>query len=209
MAGVEGEKLSKFEHAVFADIEAEAAQILEKAREEHTRQLSETEARLVEEAFRKIQERVRRVDAEKVRLFAQDELSGKKQVLRRREELTESLFQTVEDEVHRFVESREYADFLQRWLKEELSRPEFVCSGEVCVQLRSDDMRYAELLRQCTEVPVTVREDRAICFGGLSILLQEQGVLIDRTIDALLEEERSRFRREGRFSLDGSVGEKE
>ena len=195
------EKLNKFEKAVFSEVEGECGKILQDADSERKQLLEKADNECLLESYDKIRENVRKITGDYVKSVSQYELDSKKEMLRHREELTERVFSVVLDHVRIFTQSGEYGPFLISRLKEALASQDAQGAEGLRVFVRPEDMAFAPQLKLAVSPSSEVVADKGIRLGGLSVALDAKGILIDRTIDTALEEERKRFNRESSFSI--------
>ena len=68
------------------------------------------------------------------------------------------------------------------------------------VYLMSDDMKYKDILSKIADVEFKV--DASIKLGGLSVCYPDELVIVDKTFDTLLNDEKRNFASGGTLMLD-------
>ena len=110
----------------------------------------------------------------------------KKALFIRRNELVDQLFCDVKEQLKSFPQSKEYADYIQHYLKE---CQKFVDSKECIFYIRKEDESYFKDLPKECEVVV----DATNHLGGFSCVAKTQGMEFDYRIAKKLEEQRTWF----------------
>jgi vacuolar-type H+-ATPase subunit E/Vma4 len=181
-------KLSRFIDAVNEDIDSKVAVIISGAESERDSILSEAKTQAEEQAAKLYETNMKRITQKITRQVSQNEFTAKKEILKHREELTETLFKEVEKKLTEIRKSKEYVDILSRKLA--LLRIE---SGSE-IALSPDDMHFSEVLKVAIDTDnVSFVPDNMIRFGGYSIYNKHNGTIIDKTFDGAIDEQRVLF----------------
>lgn len=185
MDEVQARKLEKFSESVNSEVEEHISKILDEANEQRDKRLEKAEDDALLDAYNKIQKSVRDTEAKYRRMYALEEQKFRMDALRHREELSGKIFGDIEKKLAEFVSSEKYGDYLFRIAEgENLSG-----SGEIAVSPR--DKAYGEKLGE--KYGCEVKLDNSIELGGLMIIDKEQGMIIDKTFDSALEEQKKAF----------------
>lgn len=191
------EKLSRFINAVNSSTDEQVNKIIGEAKEERKKILAAAALSAKDAGQRSLSENKKMSSGKYVRMVSKAELEMKKEVLICREELTDSLFENVENMLREFRKSKEYPLLLEKRLKEEMP------SDGAVIALSPDDMVFAERLKKAAGCSVSVTEDDTIRHGGFCILRTDRGTVTDRTFDCVLNEQRSCFASKNILSAGG------
>lgn len=190
----DSEKLDRFVKAVNSEVDKEIAKIISEADASKKEIIDFANDEALGAAYNLIQESIKKVSSKYVKIVAKAELECKKDILIKRENLTKSVFDNIKECLVTFREKPQYLKYLISLAKTEK------ITENVTICLRSDDMKYSDDIQKALEIPVQFTEDSTIKLGGLSILYPEQGVMIDKTIDTALSEQREIFNGKNCFS---------
>ena len=192
------EKLSRFVKAVNAETDMKIAEIINAAEAEKKRIIEETKAQAYSDAHEKVDLGINRVSSKYTRLVSKAELDGKKAVLQRTDELVRELFVSVKLRLSAFRHTEEYVKYLASVIKSENPLPRCV------IRLMPEDMQLEEQLKSLTGTVCRFEADVSIKLGGLAIFDKPRSVIIDRTLDLAVEEQRRAFCENSPFSRGGT-----
>lgn len=184
MDEVQARKLEKFSESVNSEVEEHISKILGEADELSSEKLEKAEDDALLDAYNKIQKSVRDTEAKYRRMYALEEQKFRMDALRHREELSGRIFGDIEKKLAEFTSSEKYGDYLFR-----IAEGEKLSGGEIAVSPR--DKSYGEKLGE--KYGCEVKLDDSIELGGLMIIDKEQGMIIDKTFDSALEEQKKAF----------------
>ena len=189
------EKLQRFIEAVNDETERRVSEMLGEAEEEKKVILSEAERESDEFADRYFSTGSKKNGNRYVRDISRAELDMKKEVLQRREELTDEIFSEVEKRLISYRNDPKYVDMLIKNLL--LIR----ISDGAEVFLAPDDMKYADTLKKAIRSEnVVFSSDEKIKFGGVSVYNKDSGTISDKTFDMAVEEQRRLFANSNAFA---------
>ncbi len=189
------EKLQKFIDAVNSETERKVSEMMEEAENEKKNILSEAERESDEFAERYFSTGNKKNGNRYTRDISKAELDMKKEVLRRREELTDDIFNVVKDRLISFRNDSKYVDLLIKDLL--LLR----ISNGAEVFLAPDDMKYADTLKKAIRSEnVVFSPDENIKLGGVSVYNKDTETISDKTFDMAVDEQRSLFANSNAFA---------
>lgn len=183
------EKISKFDSAINHYAEAQRAKILEDIENFKERELKETEATAKVEAERLM---IKEVEIEKsniVREMSHKELDGRRELLQKRQEIADKVFNDAKEKLRSFVSSSEYPSFLERKAKEAASI--FTQEGTV-IYIRNADSSYASRISSQFK-NASVEYDDSIEIGGFRAENKAMHLACDNTLESELEAQRLWF----------------
>ncbi|MDD6032806.1 MAG: V-type ATP synthase subunit E family protein [Oscillospiraceae bacterium] len=181
---VEEEKLARFRQAIFAEAEAQSAAILSEAGEYQSEKLKAASDEALEESFRRIRSRADEYRADMARRLTRERLASRHRLLRRRDELTDALFDEAADRLLSWSETPDYEALMERLLQQCGALLE---GGELLIRER--DKALFERLAP----GVSLTADPMNRLGGFALRNQKQGRYLDETLAARLEQSRERF----------------
>ncbi len=184
MTEIHSKKLRRFAASVNFEIEEQIEQIKENAEIEKEELLKNTEERVLQESFIRIQKAVKDIEYKYRRAEALQEYEYNIEVLKHRSVLIKMIFAFVEQKIIGFVQSEGYGDFLIKQLENE------DLSGAV-IKVSEKDMKYAQALEKASGCSVEADED--IVFGGIALYYEEKGIINDKSFDTALNEQMQSF----------------
>lgn len=192
------EKLTRFETAVFAEVDTKVAQIARETEQEQQDALlknQEEEVRRSTEEVRKCTQDIQRKYKREVAKFS---LEMKRCVLQKRSDLSALLFFDVEKLLVEFRASEEYiSDLLSRISDfSAMHRLE-----NVHLLIGSSDMKYFARIKEAYALPCELEEDPQNLLGGFAVRDGVNGVFFDETLARKLAEQKNLFTERDGFSL--------
>lgn len=133
---------------------------------------------------------IARINADFNREISALEEASRKRLTERRAELEKQVFDRVRTRITAFTETPEYRDMLKKSAEQAAAA---VGGRGLTVYLREADMPLAETL--CADLPKDTQFvcDATISLGGVKVRAGETGLLADDTLDARLEQQKTRF----------------
>ena len=187
---VESEKLYRFENAIFSNIEHEINSIIDAAQIEKDEIVQNAKEKYLYNASKEIRRTVKKLQGKTVKLISQEEIKAKGDVLKHREKLVNQLFDTIVDRINAFTASDKYVTFLSNTAADAVKG---VSDDNATILIRQEDIKHKDAIQKEVGANYVIKVDSGIRLGGLSILLEEGKILIDRTLDSAIDEQRERF----------------
>lgn len=184
------EKVSKFVQAITAHAEQQRQKIHQEVEDFKAARLQEAEQQVLGDAYQLIQKERAALHSQLSREMSRRDLDARKQLLDRRREMMDAVFQKARERLTAYVESPAYSDALRASVREMAEK--LPADGTVYT-LRRRDEAEAEALRAI--VPAGSRIDYAddIKIGGCRGVNAAAGVMIDDTLDTKLALQRDWF----------------
>lgn len=179
--------LEGFIEAVNAEAESKINEIMAEAEEKKNHMLEKAENDALSKAYSEIRSAVTEAKTKSRMAVSKAEQESRIKVLTHREELVKKIFNAVEEKIVSFTSTENYEHFLCGLLKDE------IIDNETVIYLKPDDMKYVSLLKNVCGCECSFEEDTEIRYGGLSIYSQKDSVMVNMTIDNMLDEERKNF----------------
>lgn len=185
MDELQTEKLDKFVNSVNNEVDEKISKIISEAELQKKIQIQKTEDEALLNAYNKIQKSVREIESKYRRMLALKQQQLKSDSLRQREILAESIFESVKKQICLFTDSEKYQNYLISLVKNEDVRKNSV------IMISEKDMKYSEILNNMFKCKVEL--DTEIEIGGITIVDNDNGIVIDKTLDSAFEEQRKSF----------------
>jgi len=147
--------------------------------------LAEAESAVLRESFYLIQKEMVEMRHRITREMALRETEAHRNLLKRRQEITDEIFFRVKQNLIAFTESPEYTAFLVSHAKEVAAA--FTTPG-ITIHMRAKDQTHFDLIQKTIGQPCLFEEDPSIQLGGFLAENKKQGLMVDATIDTLLAE---------------------
>jgi len=179
------QKLSKFIDAINKEARERREQILLDAKEYSDRELESAEQEVLADAYELIQKETALMRNEVGRDLSRRTIEGRKELIHKREQMTQQIFERAASKLSQFTQTPEYKDFL---IKTAIGGAKAL-SEQITVYLRECDMVFKNAISDKLDCTLIAAED--IKIGGLR--LSDGKVFVDQTLDARLEEQHKRF----------------
>lgn len=187
------QKLSKFIDAINKEAKERREQILRDAKEYSDRELEHAEQEVLTDAYELIQKETALMRNEIGRDLSKKTIDGRKELILKREQMTNQIFERAASGLKEFTQTPEYKGFLLKTAENGAKR----LSGEITLYLRAEDMKFESAVSDKISCTVVTADD--IQIGGLR--LSDGQILIDQTLDSRLEEQREDFIKTSGLSL--------
>ncbi len=191
MTEIHSKKLRRFAASVNYEIEEKIEKIKQEAEAEKEVLLQETEDRVLQESYVRIQQAVKDIEYKYRRAEQLQKYEHNVEVLKHRGVLIKMIFAFVEQKINNFTQSESYGDFLVNQLaKEDLN-------GAV-IKVSERDMKYSEALEKASGCKVEADND--IQLGGVCLYYYEKGIVVDKSFDTAFAEHQQTFTSDFTFS---------
>lgn len=124
---------------------------------------------------------------------SQAKLQTKRDLLNLRSELVDKLFKDVLNELNAFVDSDKYSEYLKTKIK-----GLDVSNGYFCIRQKDEEL-FKQILKELNLTNECVI--RPIMIGGFKFVDTENNLEHDLTLDSNLNEQKSWFQRESKFTI--------
>lgn len=186
----ESTKTSKFLEA----INKYAKEQRDKLNSEAEKIRKEEEIRIEDEmlgnAYKLIQREMAEMKTEISREYSNREMEGRRKLFERRSEIMEEVFDKARERLLEFTKSDAYEKFLKDVVSSVL---ETLNESDLVLYLRSEDQHFVDTLKSSCKTQCEFSVDDSIKLGGVRGYSKSQGVIVDETLDARLEDQREWF----------------
>ncbi|HEX2986015.1 MAG TPA: V-type ATP synthase subunit E family protein [Caproiciproducens sp.] len=184
------EKVNKFYLAINHYAEEQRKKIEQEIAEFKHKELEEAEVDALTEAYRLIQKEMTEMRNGIAREMAQREMNGRRELLEKRQQITETVFERARQQLVEFTKKAEYVDLLKKFASQLPNQ--FRRAGTV-IGIRKDDEQYKDQIKNAFGNDCTFKIDTGILIGGFRAYNYEVGMVADQTLDSLLEDQRQWF----------------
>ncbi|WP_044973378.1 V-type ATP synthase subunit E [Ruminococcus sp. HUN007] len=179
--------LRQFIEAVNSEVDSKIELIEKEADEKCSELLENAENEALNEAYKKIRSCVSEEKQLNKMTVSKAEQEARIKVLTYRENLVGRIFDSVDDKLINFTHSEGYSAYLESLLDgEEITK-------DTVIFLREEDMKYEPVLRRKAGNECSFEPDPEIVYGGLSVYDRNSSVLINKTLDSMLDEQKKDF----------------
>lgn len=186
MNSEESLKLYKFSEAVYSEVDGKINAILSEAALSKDKLLDESNDEGLALAYEKIKLEKKKIENKYVKLASSAELDAKRRVLIHREKLAAQVFENLRYDLIEFTKSADYLN----WLKVRLTECPSDKTGVISVGC-ADENKLPELLKSAKGC--TGEVDKTILIGGFTVYYEQDGIVIDKTLDTMLKDSRDEF----------------
>ena len=179
----------KFLDAINKYAERQQAQMTKEIEDYKTAKIEQATQQGLQDAYDLIHDDVAKRKAAIVNDVAKQELTLRNELFKERQTISDEVFRQAEEKLKDFTKTNDYTDFLARSLQEIKER----CGTDKCVLHLApmDENRREWILSQLPEAQIIV--DNHITIGGVKAYCPAQGIMLDDTLDARLNEQRAWF----------------
>lgn len=185
----ESEKLAEFEQVIFAQARRQAEEILAQANEKKDKILSQARAEAKHEEEILLENDARTIRSKAQMESAKASLEATRDVIRYRQKLVNGMFEKVKEQLEKFTKSNKYSDYI---VQEANSQSELI-KDKAQLVVRAEDEEIAKKSAEKINYPVEVKTDAKIKLGGFMLILPESNLMIDKTFDNSVKEQKQRF----------------
>lgn len=190
------DKLSRFEQLIASEIDEKIRAIDEDIEAHKAEELSKAQESQNEQNTAFIQSKMRKIQAQYRQQVTIASLNTKRELLKCRDEITSKVFSSVEQRLRDFTEGPDYKAYFMKSLQSAFAG--FPADG-ACVLVREKDLSMGKDIRDAFGCDVAA--DNKILLGGFILKNEAEGVLIDQTLETLLNDQHAYFNRNSGLSV--------
>lgn len=191
-------KNDKFYIAINHYAEEQRTKIEEEIASFKQKELEETEIEVLTECYRMIQKEMSQMRGGILHEMAVRGMNARRELLEKRQKITDDVFSRATESLKAFTEKDEYADFLKKSCKK-FSKV-FNLAGTV-ISLKPGDVKHEEQICSAFGGDCSFHIDSEILIGGIRAYNLDMGIIVDETLDTLLEDQREWFEEHSRMTV--------
>lgn len=189
MASIE-ERLATIQKSVMEEAQGKSAAIRRQADNLRKKELEKAENEVLQELYNRIQEEISDIHGTALKNVSKQEGDLRRDLLLRREEITNSVFHNVKTRLIAYTATAEYEKhFLETAQRLAKEHP----YSDSTIQVRRQDYAFASKLDEIFGKGCRIIVSDNIEIGGLRLMNQLVGVFVDETLDNRLREQRPWF----------------
>jgi len=201
------ESFNRFYKAVINQALNVRLQMAEELNEKKKKLLEQKELEYLEEAYRKIQSHVTKLNKETNEFISKSLMNCRKELLARREEIISEIMESVVSKIKDFINTPQYYGWLLSSCKKVL---DLVSAGKdkVTLYVNHTDKKYIDLLKtnlenlyKDTSIEIKVCENEDF-IGGVRAYNPESGILADDTIKRRMADAKNKFLKTSGLMVD-------
>lgn len=184
------EKLSGFYSAINHYADAQREQILKDIEAYKIKSLREAESTAKIEADRLIKKEVAAASSSIVRDMSHKEIDARRVLLEKRQKIANEVFEKAAQELVEYTKKMDYANVLR---KNASAMIKVLTEPGTVIYIKDGDVKAKEVAAAVFGDKATVQVDKRIKIGGFRGENATMRLVVDATLDAMLEEQRSWF----------------
>lgn len=192
---VNQEKLDKFNAAIQHYALEQQRKIQEEIEALKQQAMQQAEDEALQEAYGMIQKEMTEMRNRISRKMAQRENEERQKLLKKRQAITEKVFQRAKEELLHYTDTADYPALLKRFAKQagKLFAAHEAEAYPCILFLREKDLPLEAEIKAALNLPCRIQADPTIHIGGLRLLCMEKNLEADSTLDSLLLEQKDWF----------------
>lgn len=183
-------KLAKFEKAVYAEVDAKVEQIRREAELEKESELQRNKDEQLAKSADYVQKKTAEIKRNRTREVAKCSLDAKRNILKKRGEITERVFEAVARRLEEYLSTPQYSEYLFQKIGEFAKANPL---GGIQIEVGEGDFALADKIKAAYALPCGVAVNREIRLGGFIARDEKDGVYFDETLSQKLAEQKSYF----------------
>lgn len=184
----ESQKLSKFQTAVYAEVDIKTAQIRHEAELYKEQELERNKDRQLDLSYNQIHKKSDEIKKQCKSDVAKFSIEAKHSVLLKRNEITQRIQNNVGAMLTEFAETPEYATYLVKAIQEFSTKYNY---SDINIFVCKRDIPLAKQITKAYKLPCTVGETNEITIGGFIASDEKNGKYFDETLEQKLFEQKA------------------
>lgn len=180
-------KSSNFLKVIDKYTKRQKSKITDEIKEHEEAELKKAEAEIIEDTNNMIQKELMAMKNKIAIEISHKELYERKKLSLRRKEMMEDIFGACREKLLSFTnDSEKYTDYLKDCAKD---ISEILMRGDTVLYVRSEDMKYNDVIKEAFGRQCRIEVDDSILIGGIRGYSEVQGLIADETFDEKLKEQ--------------------
>lgn len=181
---------NNFLEAIQKFAEEQKNKVLSEAEEFKAQEIKKAEDEGLKEAFELIQKEMANMKSEIAKKTSKRTMEGRKKLFARRMEITNEVFQKVENKIIAFTKTSDYKEYILKSVKAIIN---VLKSDDITIYLKDDDIKYSKDIISVVGYKCVIEKNDTIKIGGLKGYSVSLGLVADETLDTKLESQRDWF----------------
>jgi len=163
--------------------------LIENAEKEKARIIEEREIALLKEAYGKIQDAIHSIEKESNELFSSKLNEFRQLLFKKREDITNTVFQRVRDRIEEYRNQDDYKNKLKQLVNDGINE---VGTGKITVIADKRDFKIIEDFKK-KNTRLSIKESTTALLGGCIVINTERELLADNSFNNRLDQQRKSF----------------
>lgn len=163
--------------------------LIENAEKEKARIIEEREIALLKEAYGKIQDAIHSIEKESNELFSSKLNEFRQLLFKKREDITNTVFQRVRDRIEEYRNQDDYKNKLKQLVNDGINE---VGTGKITVIADKRDFKIIEDFKK-KNTRLSIKESTTTLLGGCIVINTERELLADNSFNNRLDQQRKSF----------------
>ncbi len=181
-------KFERFSKAIFDDADKKIKSNIFEAEYKKDAIIKNATEETALKSKEKIERNIKKINSKYKNLISLAVLNSKKELLLKRKELTDGLFQKIEKMLVEFTKSDEYIEFLLKNIDEKYK------NNDIVIRLSQRDYKLKEILSEKEGFEkFEFILDESIKIGGVKISFKGKNIVENKTLDLMFEDKKLEF----------------
>ncbi len=181
-------KFERFSKAIFDDADKKIKSNISEAEYKKDAIIKNATEETALKSKEKIERNIKKINSKYKNLISLAVLNSKKELLLKRKELTDGLFQKIEKMLVEFTKSDEYIEFLLKNIDEKYK------NNDIVIRLSQRDYKLKEILSEKEGFEkFEFILDESIKIGGVKISFKGKNIVENKTLDLMFEDKKLEF----------------
>ena len=194
------QKLFRFKESVLKDIDTQIQNMQNKILVYKNTEIEALKNKKLNEIFNFMQDEIRNLNSHYEKKITKKKLQIKNEILVFRNNLINKIYKNLKNKILSYVQTDNYEKFLEQHLKKIVENLNLKNS---VLLLKPYDLKFKEKNSIFTKFN-SIKTDEKIKLGGFKIILTDQKILIDKTLDNIFECEFNNFYKNKKIILNTS-----
>lgn len=194
----ENVKLAKFQAAVFAEVDFKTAEIKQRAELMRERELEKNKDVQLEKSYNYIQLKGSDIKKKYRHEIATYSLKKKRELLLKRQEITERVFSNVAAMLVDFAKTPEYDNYLISAIKKLADNNNF---ESIEIFLNANDLAKKAEIEKLFSATATVSQSTDVKIGGFIASNRSLGIYFDETLEQRLYDQKNFFMQQSKLAI--------
>jgi V/A-type H+-transporting ATPase subunit E len=182
--------LNKFIDAVLKDANEQRERLLKEIEEEKQRELEKAENDILKNIYAHIQAEIAEIKHQSGRDLSKKALEIRKELLQKRDELSEKIFAMITERLTAFIQTEDYKNYLSSCIQKSIS---LVGNCKVIFYTCAKDTELVKALYKDLNCNAEIEIDEEIKLGGFILICNEKGIRMNETLDERFNEQKGHF----------------
>jgi vacuolar-type H+-ATPase subunit E/Vma4 len=184
------ERLDEFSKDIMEDVNDKKDKILADIEQEIQEEYDREETAYYAKAYDDIQDGLKNIDREKNEIISQAIIKNKTNLLNKRVDIINKVFESARDELRAFTKQEEYQEHLFKMIEEDL---EIIGKEEIEIIINASDEALTTQLEKRFKAKIKVEKSNIDFIGGCKIFNKQTNAFLDDSFESGLMDQKESF----------------